>query len=308
MKIMVTGGAGFIGSHIVDHYIALGHEVVILDDLSTGQNRFINKNAKFYRINIRDRQKINEIMRLEKVQILNHHAAQMDVRKSVTNPQYDAEVNILGFLNLLEAGKDQGLKQVIFASSGGTVYGDTDILPTPESAPTHPVSPYGISKLAAENYLYFYHLTYGINYTVLRYGNVYGPRQNPYGEAGVVAIFAKNLLAGNKTVINGDGEQARDLVYVDDVVAANELVLSTSEPLTVNIGTGMATKVNEVAEILVKLTTAMRVPEHGPEKFGEQRISVLDATLAKEILGWNPKTRLEEGLRQTVAYFQNDQQ
>lgn len=307
MKIMVTGGAGFIGSHIVDRYIALGHEVVILDDLSTGQKRFINKNAKFYQIDIRDSAKIYEIMGLEKVQILNHHAAQMDVRKSVADPQYDAEVNILGFLNLLEAGRVNGLKQVIFASSGGTVYGETDILPTPESSPNHPVSPYGISKLAAENYLYFYFLTHKMNYVVLRYGNVYGPRQNPHGEAGVVAIFAKNLLAGDKTIINGDGEQSRDFVYVDDVVSANELALSASIPLTVNIGTGMATKINEVAEILVKIITTSILPEHGPEKFGEQRISMLDATLAKEILGWYAKTRLEEGLRQTVAYFQNDQ-
>ncbi len=305
---MVTGGAGFIGSHIVDDYIASGHEVVVVDDLSTGQERFINKNAKFYKADIRNKKKINEILSIEKVQVLNHHAAQMDVRKSVADPQFDAEVNILGLLNLLEAGKDHGLKQVIFASSGGTVYGDTDLLPTPESAPTHPVSPYGISKLAAEHYLHFYFQTYGVSFTVLRYGNVYGPRQNPHGEAGVVAIFVNKMLSGDKAIINGDGKQARDFVYVKDVVKANIATLTISEPIVVNIGTGVSININQLSDLLVELTATNILPEHGPGKAGEQKISVLDPSLAKKILNWEANTGLEEGLRQTVAYFQNEKE
>lgn len=191
MKILVTGGAGFIGSHIVDAYIKLGHEVIVIDDLITGQKDNLNPKAKFYQADITDRQAIKKIFKTEKPEILNHHAAQMDVRKSVNDPVFDAKTNILGFLNLMEEGRNISLKKVIFASTGGAIYGDADIIPTPENYPTNPVSPYGISKLTSEHYLYYYHWLYKINYCVLRYSNVYGPRQNPHGEAGVVAIFIK---------------------------------------------------------------------------------------------------------------------
>lgn len=306
MKILVTGGAGFIGSHVVDKYLAIGHKVVVMDDLSTGKEAFVNPQATFYKVDIRDKVKVAEIFAKEKPEVLNHHAAQMDVRRSVADPIFDAGVNILGFLNLLEAGRQNELKQVIFASSGGTVYGDAAILPTPETAPTLPTSPYGISKLTSEYYLNFYQQTYGIPFVVLRYGNVYGPRQNPYGEAGVVAIFAQKILAGVQPVINGDGEQSRDFVFVEDVVEANVMALNNVSPTTLNIGTGQATTVNQIFSKIARLTNTEFQPQHGPAMPGEQRISVLDTTLVLQLLNWKPRVPLDEGLRRTVAYFQNE--
>lgn len=306
MRILVTGGLGFIGSQIVDRYIELGHSVAVIDDLSTGRKIFLNPKATFYQVDIRDKQAISQIFEKEKPEVLNHHAAQMDVRKSVADPIFDAEVNILGLLNLLENGRKNNLKQVIFASSGGTVYGDCETVPTPETESTQPVSPYGISKLSSEHYLHFYTRTYQINRAILRYGNVYGPRQNPHGEAGVIAIFCQKMLRGEQPIINGDGTQQRDFVFVGDIVEANSKALDSKESFTVNIGTGVGTDVNKIYKELVKLTGTNLKDIHGPQKPGEQKVSILDAHKAHSTLGWQPLTTLEQGLAQTVEFFQNE--
>ncbi len=305
MKILVTGGAGFIGSNIVDKYVQLGHEVVIIDNLSTGRKENINPQAKFYQADICDTQKMTEIFQKEKPEVLNHHAAQMDVRKSVADPVYDAQNNLIGLLNLMERGRKNGLKQVIFASSGGAIYGDADILPTPESYLPRPASPYGIAKLASEYYLDFYKQVYSINYIALRYGNVYGPRQNPHGEAGVIAIFTSKLLKNIQPIINGDGKQKRDFVYVQDVVKANTLALNHDASIAVNIATGVGTDINTIYDILVRLTETSFSRIHGDPKPGEQKVSILDNKTAKDKLNWAPQTTLEAGLTQTVNYFKH---
>lgn len=307
MKILVTGGAGFIGSHIVDKYIGLGHEVCVVDNLSTGQKAFLNPNAHFYHVDVRDREKLVQIFAEEKPEILNHHAAQMDIRKSVKDPVFDATVNIVGLINLMEEGKKNGLKHVIFASSGGAVYGDADIIPTPETYLPKPASPYGISKLTSEYYLDFYYQQYQIIYSALRYGNVYGPRQNPHGEAGVVAIFSKKMLAGEQSIINGDGKQSRDFVFVSDVVDINELVLEVKKPVKLNIGTGIATSINSIFESLVQITKTNYSPFYGPAKPGEQKVSVLDVTEVKNLINWQAAIELKAGLLQTVAYFKKNE-
>lgn len=306
MKILVTGGAGFIGSNIVDRYIGLGHQVVIIDDLSSGKKEFINPQAIFYQADIRDKARVSEIFEKEKPEVLNHHAAQMEVRRSVSDPQFDAEVNIIGLLNLLEAGRLNGLKKVIFASSGGAIYGDAEVLPTPETYPAHPASPYGVSKLTSEQYLWFYKLTYGIEAVSLRYSNVYGLRQNPHGEAGVVAIFAQKMLKREQPMINGDGEQSRDFVHVGDVVEANVAALGFNQTVSVNIGTGIATTINTIFDTLVGLTKASVKREYGPVKPGEQLKSLLDIHLAKELFSWQPQVSLQEGLTKTVEFFQHE--
>ncbi len=306
MKILITGGAGFIGSHIADKYIELGHEVVIVDSLITGKKEYINKKAVFYQVDITDQKKINEIFQKEKPEILNHHAAQMSVRSSVEDPIFDAQVNIIGFLNLLEAGRKNGLKKIIFASSGGVVYGDASILPTPEDyEPKDPLSPYGVTKLAGEKYLYFYWKNYDISYVALRYANVYGPRQNPHGEAGVVAIFSQRLLKGDRPTINGTGKQTRDYIFVSDVVAANIEVLDNDYIGSLNIGTGMETDVNTIFAQLKALTKSNLKPIYGPPKMGEQQRSCLDIKSAKKNINWKPQVNLKQGLGFTVDYFQN---
>ncbi len=305
-KILVTGGAGFIGSHIVDRYLALGHQVVIVDNFATGKKENLNPNAGLYETDIRDQKAVAEVFAKEKPEVLNHHAAQMDVRKSVADPIYDAQVNILGFLNLLDAGVKNGLKKVIFASSGGVVYGDADVLPTPETyEPKHPLSPYGVAKLTSEHYLYFYYKNYNLPYVALRYANVYGPRQDPFGEAGVVAIFTQKLLKREQPVINGDGKQTRDYVYVGDVVQANVLALEKEANSGINIGTAKETSVNEIFKILVSLTQNNFREVHGPAKPGEQKRSVLNPSLAQRILGWQENVPLEQGLKETVEFFKN---
>lgn len=305
MKIVVTGGAGFIGSHVVDAFVDAGHDAVVIDSLYSGA-RNLNPKAKFYEVDVRDKAKIEEVFSLEKPDVLNHHAAQMDVRKSVSDPVFDAEVNILGLLNLMEAGRQNGLKHVIFASSGGAIYGDATDLPTPEMYRPKPASPYGISKLTSEYYLDFYYQAYQIPYVALRYGNVYGPRQNPHGEAGVVAIFSKKMLKNEPVYINGDGEQSRDFVFVEDVVRANLAALKRTDPLVVNIGTGKNTTVNFLYDTLVSLTKTTLPKNHGPAKPGEQQISQLDISLAYSELGWKPATTLTEGLTKTVDFFKNE--
>lgn len=308
MKILVTGGAGFIGSNIVDEYVKLGHSVVVVDDLSTGKKNFINKKAVFYSADIRDLEKIAKIFEKEKPEVLNHQAAQISVRDSVQNPRNDAEINIIGLINLLQSGVKTGLKKVIFASSGGVVYGEALRLPTPESyTPLLPLSPYGVTKLASEYYLHFYYQTYKIVCLALRYSNVYGPRQNPHGEAGVVAIFSKKLLAGETPIINGDGLQTRDYVFVGDVAAANVKALNYTACGSFNIGTGCETNVIEIFGKLRKISGNDILAKHGPAKAGEQKRSCLDASLAKKLLGWSPATSLERGLAKTLDYFRNEQ-
>ena len=306
MKIIVTGGAGFIGSHIVDRYLKLGHEVFIFDNLSTGKRENINLKANFYQVDIRDKTKIGLLFKKIKPDVLNHHAAQLDVRKSVANPVFDAEVNILGLLNLLEAGKKNNLKKVVFASSGGVIYGDVKIIPTPENYyPFQPVSPYGVAKLASEQYLYYYYKAYKIPYIALRYANVYGPRQDPYGEAGVVAIFTQKLLNKESPLINGDGKQTRDYVFVSDVVETNVLSLNSSFIGALNIGTEKETSVKEIFHLLANLTESKAKEKHGPPKIGEQKRSSLETSQAKKILGWIPRFTLSQGMRETVEFFNN---
>jgi len=306
MKILVTGGAGFIGSHVVDRYLAQGHQVVVVDDLTTGRREFVDPRAKFYLMDVRSPD-LAGVFEAERPEVVNHHAAQSEVRRSVEDPAFDARVNILGTLNLLGCCGRSGVRRAIFASTGGAVYGDTGVLPTPEDHPTRPASPYGISKLAAEHYLLCLGALYGIPTVALRYANVYGPRQNPLGEAGVVAIFTNRLLRGEPAIINGDGKQTRDYVYVGDVVEANLRALERPEVAGIlNIGTGVETSVVELFQRLRALLGSSAEERHGPAKPGEQRRSVLDASRAKGLLGWTSRVPLEDGLRRTVEHMKGE--
>ena len=302
MRIVVTGGAGFIASHIVDAYLERGHEVHIVDDLSTGQSGNLNPRADLHEIDIADPKAARLIERI-KPDALSHHAAQMDVRHSVADPGFDARVNIIGFINLLEACKNCAVKKVLFASSGGAVYGEQDVFPAAEAHPTRPASPYGVSKRAGELYLSYYQQAFGLPYIALRYANIYGPRQSAKGEAGVVAIFLSLLLTGKTPVINGDGGQTRDYVYVGDVVAANAAALDSPFVGAVNIGTGVETDVVTIFEHLRRAVGSQIEAVHGPAKPGEQRRSCLDAGLAAQVLGWRPQTALADGLRRTAEYY-----
>ena len=304
MKILITGGAGFIGSQVADRYIADEHQVVVVDNLSTGKRAHINPRAVFYQMDIRDPQ-MKTIIARERPSVINHHAAQLDVRKSVEDPLLDAGTNILGMLNLLEGAVGQGVQKFIFASSGGAIYGEQPPASPParEDTPMHPLSPYGVAKAAGELYLHTYEAVHGLPSVALRYSNVFGPRQDPYGEAGVVAIFVGKLLTEGQLLINGDGLQTRDYVFVDDVVEANALALRANVSGPFNIGTGVEKTVNELFSLLLKITGKSAPEIHGPAKSGEQRRSVLDNSKAKDRLGWEPRVSFEEGLRRTVQYF-----
>jgi UDP-glucose 4-epimerase len=302
MKVLVTGGAGFIGSHVVDAYVAAGHEVVIVDDLSTGHRENLNPKAKFHQLDIQD-PKVIELIRDERPAVLNLHAAQMDVRRSVADPGFDARVNILGTINLLEGARRAGVRRVLFVSSGGAVYGEQEAFPAPETHPTNPVSPYGVSKRAGELYAFFYQAEYQLPFVALRYANVYGPRQDPHGEAGVVAIFSGKMLRGEPVTINGDGKQTRDYVFVGDVARANLLALESTATGPFNVGTGIETDVNQLAEMLLAAAGSRSEVRHGPAKQGEQRRSVVDCRRAAEVLGWRPEVPIAEGLRRTVEFF-----
>jgi UDP-glucose 4-epimerase len=302
MRILVTGGAGFIASHMVDAFVAAGHQVSVIDDLSSGRRENLNPQARFYQLDVQDAG-VADVFRREQPEVLCHHAAQIDVRRSVADPVFDARVNLLGLLNLMEHGRQNGLKRVLFASTGGAIYGEQETFPAAETHKLAPLSPYGIAKLASERYLFFYQMSYGIPYAALRYANVYGPRQNPHGEAGVVAIFAEKLLRGEQPIINGDGTQTRDYVYVGDLVRANLAALQSDFTGAVNLGTGIESDVNVLFRHLRTLCGSTAPERHGPAKPGEQRRSVIDNTLAQRVLGWRPEVNFENGLRQTVAFF-----
>jgi len=299
MKIVVTGGAGFIASHIVDAYIAGGHEVHIVDDFSTGREENVNAKTVVHRLDIAAPAAVKLIADI-KPDVLNHHAAQMDVRHSVADPAFDARVNIIGFLNLLQGCKEAEVKKVIFASSGGAVYGDKEPIPAAEDHPTEPLSPYGVSKRTGELYLGYYHMVFGLPYVALRYANVYGPRQSSKGEAGVVAIFIDRLLSEQSPIINGDGRQTRDYVFVGDVVDANLAALQSPFIGAVNIGTGRETDVVTIYRSLRVGLGSKIEATHGPAKAGEQRRSCLAIGFAAKVLGWQPATPLDQGLQKTI--------
>lgn len=302
MKILVTGGAGFIASHISDAFIENGHEVYILDDLSTGFEHNINPKAKFIKANIKDKS-LSELFEKVKFDVVNHHAAQMDVRRSVNDPAFDADTNIIGTINLLQNCVKTGVKKFMFASTGGAVYGDQNYFPADENHPTFPLSPYGISKLAVEKYLYFYYNEYKLNYSILRYANVYGPRQNPFGEAGVVAIFANKLIKNEQPIINGDGLQTRDFTYVKDVVKANLILLKDNKSAIYNVGTGIETDINKIFNLINKHVGNGQEEKHGPAAAGEQLRSVITSEKLLNVHGWKPDTPLESGLKETVEFF-----
>ncbi len=302
MRILVTGGAGFIGSHVVDAFVDAGHEVEVVDNLSSGRRENVNSRAKLHVMDIRD-EKIDELFQKGNFDVLDHHAAQMDVRRSVEDPLYDADVNVMGTIRLLEAARKNGVKKVILASTGGAIYGEQDYFPADEQHPLRPVSPYGVTKLTDEKYLWYYKVVHGLKHVILRYANVYGPRQNPHGEAGVVAIFTERMLRGEEPVINGDGLQTRDFVYVGDVVRANLLALDYPNDDVFNVGTGRETDVNTIFRKIRELVGANIEEKHGPAKEGEQRRSVLDYTKARKYLGWEPRVSLDKGLKLTVEYF-----
>jgi UDP-glucose 4-epimerase len=306
LKVLVTGGAGFIGSHVVDALVEAGHEVVIVDDLSTGRASNINPRARFYQMDIRDPH-LSEVFEQERFDIVNHHAAQMDVRKSVADPLFDADVNIRGSLNLLECARKSGVRKIVYISTGGAVYGEPEYLPCDEAHPVNPICPYGASKHTVEHYLYMYRVLYGLAYAVLRYPNVYGPRQDPNGEAGVVAIFIGQMLAGKQPTIFGSGEQERDFVYVGDCARANLLAMEDHVQGIFNIGSGRGTTINQIYALLSEITGYRRPPVYGPPRAGETFRIFLDATKARREMGWAPQVSLEEGLRRTVAYFRTQE-
>jgi UDP-glucose 4-epimerase len=304
--ILLTGGAGFIGSHIADAMIVAGHKVVMLDNLSTGSRANLNPNAEFVEGDLLDKELVNKLFAEHKFDVVNHHAAQLDLRKSVDDPVFDAESNILGTLVLLEAARKQcGLKQFVFASSGGAVYGEQDYFPADEQHPTRPISPYGVAKRSIELYLHYYQQVHGINYVAFRYTNVYGPRQSAMGEAGVVAIFIDRLMRGETCTINGAGDQTRDYVYVGDLVRAHVLALeSLAGPAIYNICTGKETSVTEIFDKLnAGIGNGSAKPIHGPAKQGEQMRSVCSNVLVEQALGWKPEIGTEDGLAKTVEWF-----
>jgi UDP-glucose 4-epimerase len=301
LKILVTGGAGFIASHLVDALVDRGDDVLVVDDLSTGDRRNLNPRARFFELDIRD-PAAAELIHSERPQAISHHAAQMSVSRSVAEPVFDAEVNILGSLNLALAAIETG-SRVVFSSTGGALYGDAAVIPTPETAPAWPVSPYGISKLSFEHYLFGLHQTRGLSYAALRYANVYGPRQNPHGEAGVVAIFCEGLLGKRPFKVHGDGTATRDYVHVEDVVRANLLAIDSEVCDHFNVGTGRQADTNTIYRLIAERMGMPAAVEHGPDRPGDLKASALDSTKIREDLGWKAAISLEEGIAGTVDWF-----
>ncbi|MGA7621194.1 NAD-dependent epimerase/dehydratase family protein [Candidatus Binatus sp.] len=305
MRILVTGGAGFIGSHTVDALVASGAgEVSVLDDLSAGKRQQVNAKATLYQTDLRDGAAVASVVERVRPEIIFHLAAQMDVRRSVADPAFDAQVNLVGFLNLIESARRHGLRRVIFSSTGGAIYGEQDEFPCSEDHPLRPVSPYGVAKLATEAYLFFYKVEYGIDYLALRFGNVYGPRQDPHGEAGVVAIFCGRILDGKPVTIYGDGTQTRDYVYVGDVVrAVVAAAKSSASGIALNIGTGIETNVNDLYSTLAGIADFPTRAEHAAARPGEQKRSVISPARAEQELGWRPEKKFADGLEETFKYF-----
>ena len=307
-NVLVTGGAGFIGSHVADAYLAAGHRVWVLDNLSSGRRENVPAGAEFVELDVRDGA-VRNLFREVRFDLVNHHAAQIDVRVSVADPAKDASINLIGLLNLTEAAIEVGTRRMIFVSSGGVVYGEPEEIPTPESAPKLPLSPYGVTKLGGEFYLHYYSRIRGLEYAALRYSNVFGPRQDPHGEAGVVAIFCNRLQSGERLTVFGDGKQTRDYVYVKDVVAANMLVSDLEiesahglDARAFNVGTGVGTSVNELADVLERIADAERPRDYQPERPGELRHSTLNASKLRKC-GWAPAVTLEQGLRETYDFI-----
>ena len=302
MRVLLTGGAGFIGSHVADRLLERGHEVAVVDDLSSGKRENVPDRARFYETDIRSGCK--EVFEDFEPEALCHQAAQMDVRRSVREPDFDADVNVLGTVRLLQNCVEHGVRKVVFASTGGAVYGEQREFPATEEHPQYPISPYGVSKLAAERYLHFYDVQHSVSYAALRYANVYGPRQDPHGEAGVVAIFCGNLAENKPSKINGTGEQTRDYVYVGDVARANVLALEGEAPNgAYNVGTGIETSVNELYDRTCRLSGRDLPPQRGPQLPGEQRRSCVDPSQASRALNWRPEVDLDTGLKETLRSF-----
>ncbi|MFZ2310385.1 MAG: NAD-dependent epimerase/dehydratase family protein [Patescibacteria group bacterium] len=303
-KILVTGGAGFIGSTLVDKLITEGHEVVVLDNLVTGKKDYVNPQAKLYEMDICS-EEIIDIFEIEQPEIVYHLAAQIDVRISVADPVFDNKINAVGSLNLLNNCQKFEVKKFIFVSTGGAIYGEAEEIPTTESAPTYPLSPYGIHKLTTEKYCKFYQTVYDLDYTILRFANVYGPRQYKGGEAGVVSIFIEHAVSGKECLINGDGLQTRDYVYVDDVVAALSKAKDVNYQGEINIGCGKEITVLDVVEAIKNSLGSEFEPKHVPAKPGEQRRSCLSHDLAKQVLGWEPQVDINEGVKRTIEWTKN---
>jgi len=304
VKILVIGGAGFIGSHVVDAYVSAGHEVAVIDNLSSGQSGNVNPAAQMNRLDIRDQEGVAATIASFKPEIVNHHAAQSEVPKSVADPMYDASVNIVGGLNILKASVDHGVKKLIFSSTGGALYGEPDVVPADEDHPVRPLSPYGTSKYSFEQYLGTFMRTFGLEYTVLRYANIYGPRQDFMAEEGrVIAIFASRMLAGKAVTIDGDGEQSRDMLHVADVATANIHALDRGAGGVYHVSTGIPVTINDLFRKLALLTDYKLAPNYGPARKGDVYRIALDNSRARRDLGWEPRMQLEEGLSLTVDYF-----
>ncbi len=302
MKILVTGGAGFIGSHVVDKYVEEGHDVVVIDNLATGEKKNINQKATFYNCDITVKELLT-IFEKEKPDVINHHAAQMNVRKSIEDPMYDAQVNILGLLNVLSCAAKTKVKRFIFISSGGAIYGDAPTIPTPEGIMPMPLSPYGLAKHAGERYVQLTAQEHGFMYSILRYGNVYGPRQNPEGEAGVIAIFINNMMKEQTVTVFGNGEQTRDYVYVADIVAANSRALTVEGSGIFNLGTETEASVLEIHSILKEIFSTTKEPVFAEKRTGEVFRSALNCSAAQSALGWKATISLKEGIAKTVQWF-----